>query len=165
MYTHLNGIHYGVSTQYTVSIMNPAKMCVHVMRLKVLLLNGFSQSEYSEPSLEIRFCESNLTLNLLLLTVPDRKCVGFSLIFLCKSRFGFRTELGKSKTSFPPQPELKVHGNSDHAVVSFTTSSIQCAFRNLIDANKTVKGVHTYCTLHVYHEMRRFEVYINLLDK
>ena len=27
--------------EYTVSIMNPVEMCVHDMRLKVLLLNGF----------------------------------------------------------------------------------------------------------------------------
>ena len=39
------------------------------------------------------------SLDLLLLTVSDRKCVGFSLILLCKSRFGFRTELAKSKKS------------------------------------------------------------------
>ena len=36
-------------------------------------------------------------LDLLLLTVSDRKCVEFSLILLCKNRFGFRSELAKSK--------------------------------------------------------------------
>ena len=36
-------------------------------------------------------------IDLLLLTVPDRKCVGFSLILLCKNRFGFPSELAKSK--------------------------------------------------------------------
>ena len=40
-----------------------------------------------------------LTIELLLLTVPDRKCVGFSLILLCKNRFGFPSELAKIKKS------------------------------------------------------------------
>ena len=40
-----------------------------------------------------------LSLDLLLLTVSDRKCVGFSLILLCKNRFGFRSEVAKSKKS------------------------------------------------------------------
>ena len=35
----------------------------------------------------------------MLLSVSDRKCVGFSPILLCKNRFGFRTELAKSKKS------------------------------------------------------------------
>ena len=39
------------------------------------------------------------TLDLLLLAVSDRKRVGFSLILLCKNRFGFRSELAKSKKS------------------------------------------------------------------
>ena len=33
MYKHSNGIHYGVSIQYTGSIINPVEMCVHVLRL------------------------------------------------------------------------------------------------------------------------------------
>ena len=52
MYTHLNGIHYGVAIQYTVSIMNPVEMCVHLMILKVPLLNGFqkcSRLYYDRP--------------------------------------------------------------------------------------------------------------------
>ena len=39
------------------------------------------------------------SLDLLLLTVSDRKCVGFSLILLCENRFGFVSELAKSKKS------------------------------------------------------------------
>ena len=45
MYTHLNGIHYGNCILYGDSIMNPVEMCVHVMRLKVLLLNGFQRGK------------------------------------------------------------------------------------------------------------------------
>ena len=40
-YKHFNGIHYGNCMLYGDSIMNPIEMCVHVMILKVLLLNGF----------------------------------------------------------------------------------------------------------------------------
>ena len=41
MYTLLKGIRYGNCILYGDSIMNPLDMCVHVMRLEVLLLNGF----------------------------------------------------------------------------------------------------------------------------
>ena len=41
MYTHLNRIHYRISIQYTVPNMNPIEMCVSVLMLKVMLLNGF----------------------------------------------------------------------------------------------------------------------------
>ena len=37
------------------------------------------------------------TIDLLLLAVTDRKRVGFSLILLCKNRFGFQSELAESK--------------------------------------------------------------------
>ena len=39
------------------------------------------------------------TIDLLLLAVSYRKRVGFSMIFHCKNRFGFRSELAKSKKS------------------------------------------------------------------
>ena len=39
------------------------------------------------------------TLDLFLLAVSDRKRVGFPLILFCKNRFGFRSELDKSKKS------------------------------------------------------------------
>ena len=42
---------------------------------------------------------SHLTIDLLLLTVSDRKCVEFSMIVLRKNRFGFRSELAESKKS------------------------------------------------------------------
>ena len=39
--THFNEIHYGNCILYGDSMMNPVEMCVHVLILKVLLLNGF----------------------------------------------------------------------------------------------------------------------------
>ena len=41
MYTHFNGIHYGNCVLCGDSIMIPGEMCVHVLILEVLLLNGF----------------------------------------------------------------------------------------------------------------------------
>ena len=46
MYTHFNEIHYGNCILYGDSMMNPVEMCVHVLILKVLLLNGFEQSAH-----------------------------------------------------------------------------------------------------------------------
>ena len=43
--------------------------------------------------------KTSLRIDLLLLAVSDRKRVGFSLILLCKNRFGFQSEVAKSKKS------------------------------------------------------------------
>ena len=59
-------------------------------------LNRISINDSSKNSISSRI---QLTLDLLLLAVSDRKRVGFSLILLCKNRFGFRSELAKSKKS------------------------------------------------------------------
>ena len=39
-HTHFNGIHFGISKQYTVSIKNSVEMCAFVLIVKVLLFNG-----------------------------------------------------------------------------------------------------------------------------
>ena len=41
MYKHFHGIYPRIYKRYTVPIMNPMEMFVHVMTLTVQLLNGF----------------------------------------------------------------------------------------------------------------------------
>ena len=53
-------------------------------------------------------------IDLLLLAVSDRKRVGFSLILLCKNRFGFRSELAKSKKS---NAMVNAQGMIDHVLI------------------------------------------------